>query len=89
VVGADALEVGVELALGAEDALGCVVGAVLGTVVGAVDGSELGCSLADSCGVALGLALALGVGDLVARGSLTWVMVVPVPPERAWPEMSS
>jgi hypothetical protein len=55
----------------------------------------------EGVGVALGVALlgdAVGEADLVdaplglvvgCLGSLTWVMVVPSPPESAWPEISS
>jgi hypothetical protein len=61
------------------------------------EGSDDGAVVAVELGAAL-LGDAVGEADFVAaplglvvgfRGSLTWVMVVPSPPERAWPETSS
>jgi hypothetical protein len=65
---------------------------------GAEEGSGVELAVAEGSGVAvLLLALGLGVGDallvglgvLFAFGSLTWVIVVPLPPDRACPEISS
>jgi hypothetical protein len=68
-----------------------LLGAGVGVAPADWVGSALAVGVADGVGVALGVRVGVDVGlaGLAGFGSVTWVIVVPLPPDSAWPVMSS